>query len=386
MQTIRFLSATGLLFASGLLAGCGKKTAPAGAAMMMHGTPEVSVITLQPRRVELTTELSGRVAASLTAEVRPQVGGILMKRHFTEGTDVKEGDLLYQIDPATYQASLAGAQAALAKAEANLAPARLKAARYEELKQSEAVSVQDYDEAAAALKLAEAELLSAQAALESARIQLTFTKVTAPISGRIGRSTVTTGALVTAGQSAPLATIVNLDPVFVDLTQSSTDMLRLRKALESGLLASGAKQAEVVLTLDDQSRYPETGVLKFSEAFVESSTGSVTLRTQFPNPKLTLLPGMFVRATLVDGIKEDAILVPQRGVSRNPAGEPTVMIVNPQNIAELKVIRTERTVGSDWLVTAGLKPGDQVILEGLQKARPGTPVKAVPFVEKASGH
>lgn len=377
MQTIRFLSATGLLFAGGLLASCGKKQAAAGPAMMM-GTPEVSVITLQPQKVELTTELSGRVAASLTAEVRPQVSGIIQNRLFTEGTDVKEGDVLYQIDPATYQAAFDGAQAALAKAEANLAPVKLKAERYEELKKSEAVSVQDYDDAVAALKLTEAEIGSAKAALESARINLAYTKVTAPISGRIGRSSVTNGALVTANQATPLATIVKLDQVYVDVTQSSTDMLRLRKALESGQL-SGAKQADVTLTLDDQSVYPQTGVLKFSEAFVDEATGTVTLRTQFPNPKLTLLPGMFVRAKLVDGVRENAILVPQRGVSRNPAGDATVMTVNEQNIAEMKIIKADRTVGPDWLVNEGLKPGDKVILEGLQKARPGTPVKAVPF-------
>lgn len=386
MQTIRFLSATGLLVAGGLLSSCGKKQAPAGAAMMMAGTPEVSVITIQPQRVELTTELSGRVAASLTAEVRPQVNGIIQNRLFTEGTDVKEGDVLYQIDPATYQAVLDGAKAALAKAEANLAPVTLKARRYEELKQSEAVSVQDYDDAAAALKLAEAEIMSAKAALESARINLAYTKVTAPISGRIGRSAATNGALVTANQAAPLATIVKLDPVFVDVTQSSTDMLRLRKALESGLLSSGAKQADVTLTLDDGGEYPQTGALKFSEAFVDEATGTVTLRTQFPNPKLTLLPGMFVRARLKDGVRENAILVPQRGVSRSPAGDATVMAVNEQNIAELKIIKADRTVGSNWLVNEGLKPGDKVILEGLQKARPGTPVKAVPFSEKTSGH
>lgn len=387
MQTIRFLSATGLLFAGGLLAGCGKKNAAAGPAMMM-GTPEVSVITIEPRRIELTTELSGRVAASLTAEVRPQVSGILQKRLFNEGADVKEGDLLYQIDPAVYQAAFDGAKAALAKAEANLAPVKLKAERYEELKKSEAVSVQDYDEAVAALKLTEAEIESAKAALESARINLAYTKVTAPISGRIGRSAVTNGALVTANQAAPLATIVKLDPVYVDVTQSSTDMLRLRKALESGQL-SGAKQADVTLTLDDQSVYPETGTLKFSEAFVEEATGTVTLRTQFPNPKLILLPGMFVRARLVDGVRENAILVPQRGVSRNPAGDATVMAVNEKNLVEMKIIKADRTVGNEWLVSEGLKPGDKVILEGLQTVQrlpPGTPVKTVPFQEKTLGH
>jgi membrane fusion protein (multidrug efflux system) len=386
MHTIRFLSVTSLLLAGGLLPGCGRRTSPAGGPPMMGGTPEVSVLTVETRSVELSTELAGRVAASLTAEVRPQVSGIIQKRLFTEGSDVKEGDLLYQIDPATLQAVFDGAQAALAKAEANLAPARLKAERYAELKQSEAVSIQDYDDAIASLKLIEAEILAAKASLESARINLAFTKVTAPISGRIGRSAVTTGALVTANQPEPLATIVTLDPVYVDVTQSSADMLRLRQALASGRMTSGEKEPEVTLTLDDGSTYPETGRLKFSEAFVDEGTGSVTLRTLFPNPKLTLLPGMFVRASLREGTRPNGILVPQRGVSRNPAGEPTVLTVNAQDVVELKVIRAERTVGSDWLVEDGLKPGDRVILEGLQKARPGTPVKAVPFVEKTSGH
>lgn len=353
---------------------------------MMGGTPEVSVVTVESKPVELSTELAGRVAASLTAEVRPQVSGIIQKRLFTEGSDVKEGDLLYQIDPAPLQAAFDGAQAVLAKAEANLVPAQLKAERYAELKQSEAVSVQDYDDAVASLKLIEAEILAAKASLESARINLAYTKVTAPISGRIGRSAVTTGALVTANQPGPLATIVTLDPVYVDVTQASTDMLRLRRAFASGRLTSGDKETEVTLTLDDGSTYPETGRLKFSEAFVDEGTGSVTLRTLFPNPKLTLLPGMFVRASLREGVRTDGILVPQRGVSRNPAGEPTVLTVNSQNIVELKVIKADRTVGKDWLVDDGLNPGDRVILEGLQRARPGTPVKAVPFVEKTSGH
>ncbi len=386
MQTIRFLSITSLLLAGGMLPGCGRRsTSPAGPPIMA-GPPEVSVITLESRPVELTTELAGRVAASLTAEVRPQVSGIIQKRLFTEGSEVKEGDLLYRIDPATWQAQVDGAQASLAKAEANLAPARLKAERYAELKESDAVSIQDYDEAHAALKLIEAEILAARAALENARINLAYTKVTAPISGRIGRSTVTTGALVTANQTAPLATIVTLDPVYVDVTQTSTDMLRLRRSLESGEISGTDKEPEVTLTLDDGSSYPETGRLKFSEAFVDEGTGSVTIRTLFPNPKLTLLPGMFVRARLREGVRPNGILVPQRGVSRNPAGDPTVLTVGKDDIVELKTIRARRTVGSDWLVEDGLKSGDRVILEGLQKALPGTPVKTVPFVDKASGN
>ena len=363
------------------LSSCGKKSAPGGPGMMM-GTPEVSVITIETQRVALSTELSGRVAASLTAEVRPQVGGIIQNRLFTEGSDVKAGEVLYQIDPASYQAAHDGAKATLAKAEANLVPMKLRAERYKELLASEAVSGQDYDDAVAALKLAEAEIESAKAALEAARINLAYTKVTAPISGRIGRSSVTNGALVTASQPTPLATILQLDPVYVDVTQSSTDMLRLRKALESGQTQNSERQAKVILTLDDGSPYPQPGTLKFTEAFVDESTGSVTLRTLFPNPKLTLLPGMFVRANLEEGFREQGILVPQRGVTRNPAGKAMVMTVGVDEKVEPRVIQADRTVGENWLVNEGLKPGDRVILEGLQKARPGTQVKAVPFLKQ----
>lgn len=380
----RLLPASGILMACVLGVGCGKKPAP---AMPPMGPPEVSVITLEARQVALDTELPGRVAASLTAEVRPQVGGILRERRFTEGADVEAGEVLYQIEPAPYQAAFDGAQAALAKAEAQLEPARLKAARYADLKQSEAVSEQDHDEAAAQLKLVAAGIAAAQAALEAARIDLDHTRVLAPISGRIGRSAVTHGALVTANQPTPLATIVKLDPVHVDVTRSSAEMLRLRKALDSGRLAEPGAKAEVVLTLDDGSRYPEPGELKFSEAFVDPGTGSVTLRTLFPNPRMTLLPGMFVRAAVREGVRDGAILVPQRCVSRNPAGEATVLTVGASGTVEPRVIQATRTVGADWLVEDGLQAGDQVIVEGLQKAQraaPGTPVKAVPFVPSAA--
>ena len=360
-----------------LLVSCGK---PKGAGGPPPGGPaEVSVMTVQAQRVELTTELSGRVSASLTAEVRPQVGGILQHRLFTEGTDVKAGELLYQIDPASYQAAHDGASAALAKATANLAPILLKAARYKELVKSEAVSEQDVDDISAAQKLAEAEIEAAKAALATARINLAYTQVTAPISGRIGRSAVTDGALVTASQAVPLATIQQLDPVYVDVTQSSASMLRLRKAVESGQLSLRDGEAKVQLLLDDGTPYPLPGKLKFSEAFVDPGTGSVTLRTLFPNPKLMLLPGLFVRAVLQEAVKEQGILVPQRGVTRNPAGSAMVMLVGADEKVEPRVIKTERTVGDSWLVSDGLKPGDRVILEGLQKARPGTPVKAAPF-------
>ena len=348
----------------------------------MAGTPEVSVITIETQRVALTTELSGRVAASQTAEVRPQVGGIIQNRLFTEGSDVKAGDVLYQIDPASYQAAHDGAKAVLAKAEANLAPVKIKADRYKELLKSEAVSGQDLDDAIAALKLTEADIEAAKATLETARINLAYTKVTAPISGRIGRSSVTNGALVTASQPMPLATIQQLDPVNVDVTQSSTDMLRLRKSLDSGTTQNHENPGKVTLTLDDGSHYPQPGNLKFTEAFVDESTGSVTLRTLFPNPKLTLLPGMFVRATLEEGFRDQGILMPQRGVTRNPDGMAMVMTIGADEKVEPRMIQTERTVGKNWLVNEGLKSGDRVILEGLQKARPGTVVKAVPFNEK----
>ena len=363
------------------LTSCDKKPAAAG-GMPPGGMPEVAVITVQTQHVALTTELSGRAAASQIAEVRPQVGGIIQNRLFTEGSDVKAGDVLYQIDPASYQAAYDGAAAALAKTQANVAPVRLKAERYKELLASEAVSKQDYDDISAAQKLAEADIELAKAALETARINLAYTKVIAPISGRIGRSAVTNGALVTASQATPLATIQLLDPMYVDVTQSSSEMLRLRKALESGQLTSNGGQAKVQLLLDDNSQYPEPGTLKFSEAFVDPSTGSVTLRTLFPNPKLVLLPGMFVRTVLEEGVKDAAILVPQRGVTRNPAGSAMVMTVNADEKAVARIISVSRTVGDSWLVTDGLKVGERVILEGLQKARPGTPVKAVPFVAK----
>ena len=361
-----------------LMSGCGKKTTAGGPPP--SGPPEVGVVTIQPQRVTLTTELPGRTAPSMIAEVRPQVNGIIQKRVFVEGSDVKAGQVLYQIDPATYQAAYASAKAAEARAEANLIPARLKAERFRDLVKIKAVSQQDYDDASAALKQAEADVASAKAAVETARINLAYTRVTAPISGRIGRSAVTDGALVTANQPAPLATIQQLGAMYVDVTQSSADLLKLKQSLASGLLKhDGAGQARVKLILEDGSSYPLPGVLKFSEVTVDQSTGSVTMRAVFPNPKQTLLPGMFVRAVVEEGVNEHAILVPQRGVSRNPAGNAMVMVVGAEEKVEPRLITVARTVGDSWLVSDGLKPGDRVILEGIQRARPGTQVKAVPF-------
>ncbi len=368
------IAVVGIVLGGLMLTSCSKapKSPPPA------GPPEVGVVTVQPQRVTLTTELSGRTTAQLIAEVRPQVGGIILKRLFTEGSDVKAGQVLYQIDPAVFQAAFASAKASQARAEANLNSVRLKAERYRDLVGMKAVSQQDNDDAQAQFKQAEADVASTKAAVETARINLAYTKITSPISGRIGRSSVTTGALVTASQSAALATVQQLDSMYVDVTQSTADMLKLKQNLANGVLKKSSS-AQVKLLLEDGSAYPLSGTLKFSEVTVDQSTGSVTLRAVFPNPKQALLPGMFVRAILVEGVNENAILVSQRGVTRNPKGDAMVMTVGADEKVEPRPIKVVRTVGDSWLVSDGLKAGDRVILEGLQKARPGTVVKAVPF-------
>ncbi len=377
-RTIRSVTAVALIVAGSLLNGCGKsknaaKTGP-------PPPPEVGVVVIQPQRVTLTTELPGRTSACLTAEVRPQVNGIIQKRLFTEGTDVRAGQALYQIDPAPYRATYASARASLSRAGAALVTARLKENRYHELVRINAVSKQEYDDAHAALKQAEADVEAGRASVESARINLAYTRVAAPISGRIGRSTVTNGALVTANQTAALATIQFLGSMYVDVTQSNAELLKLKRNLASGLLKNGsASQARVRLFLEDGSAYPTPGVLKFSEVTVEQSTGSVTLRAIFPNPKQTLLPGMFVRAIVEEGVSEQALLVPQRGVTRNPKGDAIVMVVGSGDRVEQRAVRVVRTVGDNWLVAEGLKGGERVIVEGIQNAKPGAAVKCVPF-------
>ena len=374
MSTAAVIMAGALI--SGGFGGCGKKAA----APMQMSPPEVAVVTVNPQRVALTTELPGRTSPYLVAEVRPQVGGIILKRLFSEGSDVRAGQVLYQIDPATYQAAYANAKAALSRAEANVVPLRLKAERYGKLLAIGAVSKQDSDDISAQFKQSEAEIEAAKAALETARISLAYTKVTAPISGRIGRSSVTEGALVTASQTVALATIQQLSPIYVDVTQSSSDMLKLKQNLASGLLKiNGADQALVKLLLEDGSAYPLPGTLKFSEVTVDQSTGSIILRAVFQNPQQTLLPGMFVRAIVEEGVDDRAILVPQQGVSRTPQGDAMVMVVGAGEKVEQRTIKVARTVGDSWLVSEGLNTGDRVILEGVQKARPGTLVKAVPF-------
>jgi membrane fusion protein (multidrug efflux system) len=376
---IKMIAILEILIMTVIITGCGKNSDAVG---QKTGLPEVGIVVVELKPVVLTTELSGRTSPYLIAEVRPQVGGIIQKRLFTEGANVKAGEVLYQIDPATYQAAYNSAKAALTKAEANLIPVRLRAERYQELVKINAVSQQDYDNASAALKQAEADVESAKAAVETASINLAYTHVVAPISGRIGRSSVTTGALVTASQPTALATIQQLDPIYVDVTQSSSEMLRLKQALASGQLKkTGAKQAKVKLLLEDGSLYPLKGTLQFSEVTVDQSTGSITLRTVFPNPKHTLLPGMYVKAVLQEGISEKGILVPQQGVSRNTKGESIALVVDKSGTVQQRMLTINRAIVDQWLISSGLASGDQLIVEGAQKVRPGATVKAVPFNE-----
>jgi membrane fusion protein (multidrug efflux system) len=316
----------------------------------------------------------------MVADVRPQVGGIIQKRLFTEGSDVKAGQILYQIDPATYQAALDNAKAALNRSEANLPATRLKAERVSELLADNAVSRQDFDDVAAALKQAEADTQYWKAAVDTARINLKYTSVSAPISGRIGRSSVTEGALVSAHQPLALATIQRLDPMYVDVPQSTSELMRLRRSLEEGRLEkNGESQKKVQLILEDGVAYPLTGALQFSDVTVDATTGSVILRAVFPNPKSVLLPGMFVRAVLQEGIRKGAILVPQQAVTRDPKGNPLTMIVDTEGKVQQRMLTLDRAIGNTWLVTEGLAAGERVIVEGVQKVRPGVSVKAVPF-------
>jgi membrane fusion protein (multidrug efflux system) len=354
---------------------CGSSSAPPAAPAPV----EVGVVTIQPTPLTLTRELPGRTAPFRVAEVRARVNGIVQKRLFAEGSDVKEGQRLFVIDPAPYQAALDGAQAALARAEATLANARVVAARHTELIKTNVVSQQDHDNAMAALKTAEADVASARAAEQMARINLGYTTVTAPVSGRIGRSAVTEGAYVQAAQATLLATVQQIDPMYVDLSQSADDVLRMRRDMESGKLQGSDKgQARVRLVTDDGREYPIIGTLQFAELTVDPGTGSIALRALFPNPKGELLPGMFVRARLEEGVSPRALLVPQVGVTRDQKGLPVAMVVNAEKKVERRQLVTERAVGTAWLVTDGIQPGDQVIVEGLQKVRPGTLVNPVP--------
>jgi membrane fusion protein, multidrug efflux system len=351
-------------------------------ACAKHGGPPprgptvVGVITVAAQPVELSTELPGRTSPYETSDVRPQVNGILIGRPFVEGSVVRAGQLLYQIDPAPYRAALDQARAQEANAEANLATTRAKVQRYADLVKINAVSRQDFDDADAADKQAIATVQQDKAAVEAAAINLGYTRVTAPISGRVERSAFTKGALVTSGQAAALTTIQRLDPIYVDVTQPAAQVLALRRAMQAGRIdRGGATTARVRLVLEDGSTYPLEGRLEFTEVTVDQTTGSVTLRAIFPNPKGLLLPGLYVRAVVSEGVDPAGILAPQTAITRDEKGRPTALIVDPTGHVRSRVLTTSQTVGDQWLVTSGLAPGDRLIVEGLQSAKPGAPVK-----------
>jgi membrane fusion protein (multidrug efflux system) len=337
---------------------------------------EVGVMTVHPQRVEITAELSGRTSPFQVAEVRPQVTGIIQKRLFKEGSEVKAGDLLYQVDAASYQAAFDSASAALARTQATLASAQSKSDRFQSLYSTKVVSQQDFEDVGLALRQAQADIDAGKAALETARINLEDTRITAPISGVIGRSSYTEGALVTTNQANALATVQQLDPMYIDVTESTADFLRLRMGVDRGAAPSGqGADAQVKLTLSNGAPYPQLGTLQFTDATVDESTGAVTLRTLFPNPDHLLLPGMYVRAEIVERVDDHGILVSQRGVGRDQKGQATALVVTADNKVEQRNITASRTVGDSWLVESGISDGDRVIVEGVQKVRPGQVVK-----------
>jgi membrane fusion protein, multidrug efflux system len=343
-----------------------------------QGTPEVGVLTIAPAHVGLVSELTGRTTAYRVADVRPQVGGLIERRLYTEGAEVAAGAALYQIDPATYRAAVSGAQAALASAEAQAANAHLLAERAQALTKTRMVSQQDLDNALAAQRKADADVLVAKAALEAAQINLAYTTIRAPIAGRIARSLVTEGALVKAAQDDALTTVQQLDPIYVDITESSTELLRLQRELATGRLKSVGAQPKVRLVLEDGSPYAEEGTLQFAEVSVDKGTGTVLLRAVFPNPRRELLPGMFVRARVAQAASDAALLVPQAAVTRNARGDALVLLVDDAGVVSDRVIQVDRVIDNQWLVSAGLKAGERVIVEGAQKAKPGVTVRAVP--------
>lgn len=366
----------GLLALGALIPSCGREVS---AAKKGPGGPvEVGVMIVAPSTVTLTTELPGRTSAVRVAEVRARVNGIVQKRLFTEGADVKQGQALFEIDPAPYRATLAGSRAALARAEATRTAARQTAERTQALVLASTASREELERVTAALATAEADVESARATMTQARLNVEYTRVTAPISGRIGRSSVTEGAYVQQATATLLATIQQLDPVYVDLTQSTAEVLRLRRAMEAAVLQAPGAETKVTLLLEDGRAYAEPGTLQFSDVTVDTGTGSISLRAMFPNPRQELLPGMFVRARLDEGINLGALLVPQRAVTRDPKGQATALVVNAEHKVERRILVTDRVVGNAWLVSQGLAAGDQVILDGLQKVRPGADVIAVP--------
>jgi membrane fusion protein (multidrug efflux system) len=371
-------SVAALLIAGTALTACGQKP-----QMQQGGAPDVGVVVVSAAPVNMTTELSGRTSAYLTSDVRPQVGGLVKARLFTEGGYVKQGQPLYQIDPAPYQAQYSSAQATLAQAKAGLTTAQLKADRYAELVKINGVSKQENDDAQAALGQAQAAVQSAEAAVQTAGINVGYTRVLAPISGRIGISNVTPGALVTASQATELTRIQNIDQVYLDINQSANDIMALKQQVASGQIGQ-ANTADVELVLDNGTVYPLHGKLQFADVTVDPATGTVTLRAVFPNPNGALLPGMFAKARIVSGVVGNGILVPQAAVTRDPQGNALVMVVSKDSKAEPRPITVAQTVGDKWLVTGGLQSGDKVIVEGLQKIRPDAPVKATVITAPAA--
>ncbi len=363
-----------LLAALVVLGGC----VDAKEAPQAPQPPEVSVVTVRKSAVPVVTELPGRTSAYLVAQVRARVDGIVLKREFKEGGDVKAGQRLYQIDPAPYRATLDSALGALQKAQANLAAMSAQAERYKILIGGNGVSKQEYDNAIAAQGQAAADVASSTAAVQTARINLGYTDVVSPITGRTGPSLVTQGAYVQASAATLLTTVQQIDPIYADLTQTSVAGLQLRRDVASGQLkVNGPDQAKVTLTLEDGSRYAATGTLQFTDITVDPGTGSVTVRAVFPNPGHVLLPGMFVRASIEQGVNDNALLVPQVGVTHNPQGQATALVVGPDNKVALRTIQVSRTSGANWVVDGGLKDGERVIVAGVQKVQPGAVVRAV---------
>jgi len=379
LWTLSWVALTGVLLLNGCESGNSREPP-------QTYTPEVAVATIEPQQVELTTELPGRTSAHLVSEIRPQVNGIIEKRLFQEGSNIETGQLLYQIDPAPFQAALDSAKASLRKAETNLPSVQARADRYRELIGANAVSQQDYDDATAMLEQARAEIEFWKAEVQRARINLNYTRVESPISGRIGKSNVTVGALVTAYQPTPLATIQQLDPIYVDVAQSAAEAQRLRRSLETGLLSTDKDSGKTVrILMEDGTPYPREGTLKFRDVTVDPTTGTITLRIIVPNPDYVLLPGMFVRAVVQEGVTDKAMLVPQQGVGRNPKGQPFALIVDETGKVEQRNLTLDRAIGNQWLVTSGLAPGDRVVVEGMQKVRPGGSVTPVPWTQEKSG-
>jgi membrane fusion protein (multidrug efflux system) len=378
------LSAAVLLILS-TLGACGKKEDPAAAKGAAPPPQEVAVVTVTPQSLALTTELPGRLEASRVAQVRARAAGIVLKREFREGSDVKAGAVLFRIDPAPFQASFESAQAVVARSEANLAQAELKVKRYKPLVETNAISRQEYDDALTAQKQAAAELATSRSSRTTASLNLGYATVTSPISGRIGRAQVTEGALVGVNEATPMATVQQVDPIYVNMTQSSTEVLKLQRAMAEGKLnGAGKGAAKVTLVTEDGTPYPMTGKLLFSDLSVDESSGAITLRAEFPNPDRLLLPGMYVRARLEQAVDRDAITVPQQAVQRTPEGA-SVLVVNAENKVVSQPVKADTSQGDSWIVSQGLKAGDRVIVEGSQKTAPGATVKPVQWQPKAAG-